>query len=69
MLKKLFKKYLWGSPLNYMTLIALVEVLLQVPLYVIAYPKGHIFHSILWTIWFIVCIFLQIRKHKKENYD
>lgn len=67
-MKQFFLKYLWRGTLEQLTLIALVEVFLQIPLYIISYPKGHIFHSIIWTIWLSLCIFLQIRKHKKEKY-
>lgn len=64
-MKQLFLKYLWSGFLEKATLIALIEVLIQVPLYIISYPKGHIFHSIIWTLWLSFCIFLQIKKQKK----
>jgi len=66
-MKKLFLKYLWRGLYEQLTLIALIEVLIQIPLYIISYPKGNIIHSLFWTIWLIICIFLQIRKNKNNK--
>jgi len=65
-MKQFFLKYLWVGALSQLTFIGLLEVIIQVNLYIISYPKGHIFHSLLWTIWLIICIFLQIKKHKNK---
>jgi L-asparagine transporter-like permease len=66
-MKRLFFKYLWGTAIKWATLIALAEVLFQVPVYIIRYPDGDILLSIAWIVLLVILFFIQIREKIKKN--
>lgn len=50
------------------TIIAFIEVIMQLSVYITKYPKGSIYFTVFWLVWGIFCIWLMIRENKRKKH-